>query len=122
MIWLWSQQQGVFSHQTALALHDLSDVLPARVHVTLPDAWRARRLRVPNNVVLHHGDIADRDRAWHGCVPVTSAVRTVIDCAQAGVSPDLIKQAIDDGVQRGLFSEKMLAEALAFLNLNRDNK
>ena len=28
-VWLWSEQAGVFSHQTALALHDLSDILPA---------------------------------------------------------------------------------------------
>src|SRR5687768_2373690 len=26
--WLWSERAGVFSHQTALALHELSDVLP----------------------------------------------------------------------------------------------
>ena len=46
-IWLWSEQAGVFSHQTALALHGLSDVLPSRMHLTVPAAWRQRRLRVP---------------------------------------------------------------------------
>ena len=35
-IWLWTTQLGVFSHVTALALHDLSDALPARHHVTVP--------------------------------------------------------------------------------------
>lgn len=35
-VWLWSQHEGVFSHETALALHDLSDVLPSRAHLTLP--------------------------------------------------------------------------------------
>jgi hypothetical protein len=29
--WLWSDQAGVISHQTALSLHGLSDVLPAQV-------------------------------------------------------------------------------------------
>ena len=57
-VWLWSEQQGVFSHQTALALHNLSDVLPAQLHLTLPLAWRSRRLRVPEGVVLHFGDLA----------------------------------------------------------------
>lgn len=55
VVWLWSEQEGVFSYQTALALHDLSDVLPAQVHLTLPDAWRMRRLRVPDDVILHYG-------------------------------------------------------------------
>ena len=41
--WLWSEQAGVVSHQTALSLHGLSDVLPAQVHLTLPEAWRRRR-------------------------------------------------------------------------------
>jgi len=61
-VWLWSEHMGVFSHQTALALHDLSDVLPSQVHLTLPNTWRSRRLRVPEGVVLHYGDVADSDR------------------------------------------------------------
>src|SRR5262245_52567641 len=55
--WLWSEQAGVVSYQSALALHGLSDVLPAQVHLTLPAAWRRRRFRVPADVVLHHADV-----------------------------------------------------------------
>jgi predicted transcriptional regulator of viral defense system len=29
--WLWSERAGVMSHQTALSLHGLSDVLPAQI-------------------------------------------------------------------------------------------
>jgi len=43
----------VTSHHTALSLHGLSDVLPAHVHLTVPDAWRQRRLRVPAGIVIH---------------------------------------------------------------------
>jgi hypothetical protein len=32
-LWLWAQKLGVFSHETALFLHDLSDVLPANRHM-----------------------------------------------------------------------------------------
>ena len=28
VLWLWSDRTGVFSHETALFLHDLSDALP----------------------------------------------------------------------------------------------
>ena len=48
-LWLWSGRVGVFSHETALALYDLSDVLPASVHMTVPASWRTRRLRTPFN-------------------------------------------------------------------------
>ena len=44
-ILLLSQQHGVFSHETALMLHSLSDVLLSTIHLTLPSAWRHRRLR-----------------------------------------------------------------------------
>ena len=30
VVWLWSKSQGVFGHETALLLHELSDVLPHR--------------------------------------------------------------------------------------------
>jgi predicted transcriptional regulator of viral defense system len=34
VVWLWSERQGVFSHQTALGLHGLSDVLPSKIHLS----------------------------------------------------------------------------------------
>ena len=113
--WLWSKRKGVFSHETALALHQLSDALPAKAHLTLPSAWKSRRLQVPSGVVLHFSDIADDDRAWAGAVQVTSARRTVIDCAAAGVSPGIVEQAIDEGLHRGLFTAAMIEPASEYL-------
>ncbi len=100
--WLWSEQVSVVSHQTALALHGLSDVLPARVHLTLPSAWRRRRLRVPADVILHHADVAPEDRAWFGALPISNARRSLNDCAREGVSPELLRQAAEQALRRGL--------------------
>jgi predicted transcriptional regulator of viral defense system len=102
VVWLWSDREGVFSHQTALALHGLSDVLPGHIHLTLPAEWRRRRFRVPKGVVLHHADVPPGDRAWFGPVPVTSPRRTLIDCAREKVSPDLLRQAAQQAMRRGL--------------------
>lgn len=100
--WLWSQQQGVLSHETALALHNLSDVLPNRIHLSLPSAWRKRRFRVPPNVLLHHADVPSSDRAWVGPVPVTNPARTLNDCAVAGTSLDFLRQAAQQALRRGI--------------------
>ena len=100
--WLWSEQQGVVSHQTALALHGLSDALPAHVHLTLPSAWRRRRFRVPADVVLHHDDVPPADRSWFGAVPTTNPIRTLNDCARAGLSPEFLRQAAQQALRRGL--------------------
>jgi predicted transcriptional regulator of viral defense system len=101
-VWLWTERTGVFSHETALALHGLSDVMPAKVHVTLPEAWRTRRLRVPKGVVLHFADIPKKDRTWAGSVPVTAPARTLHDSTLAGVSPETLRKAIRDALARGL--------------------
>jgi predicted transcriptional regulator of viral defense system len=108
-IWLWTERTGVFSHETALALHGLSDVMPAKLHLTLPEAWKVRRLRVPKGVVLHFADVPKRDRTWAGSVPVTAPVRTLRDSASAGVSPETIRKAVRDAVARGLVGRSEVA-------------
>jgi predicted transcriptional regulator of viral defense system len=110
VVWLWSERKGVFSHQTALVLHGLSDVLPGRIHLTLPADWRRRRLRVPEDVVLHHAAVPKRDRAWVGAVPVTSPARTLVDCARDQMAPDLLRQAAQQALRRGLAAKSDLHE------------
>ena len=103
-LWLWSDRAGIFSHETALMLHELSDVLPARAHLTVPAKWRRRRIQVPDGVVLHYADVPKRDRAWVGAVPVTSPARTLADCAADYVSPDFLSSAISQALARGMVS------------------
>ena len=109
-MWLWSERSGVFSHQTALALHGLSDVLPGQLHLTLPAGWRHRRFRMPNGVVFHHAVVPLDERAWFGPVPVTSPSRTLSDCARAFVSPDVLRQAAQQALRRGLVVKGELSE------------
>jgi predicted transcriptional regulator of viral defense system len=108
--WLWSERAGVVSHQTALALHGLSDVLPARVHLTLPSAWRRRRFRVPAGVALHHADVPPEDRAWFGAVPTTNPRRSLNDSAREGLSPDLLRNAVQQALRRGLVAKPELGD------------
>lgn len=108
--WLWSERAGVFSHQTALSLHGLSDVLPGQLHLTLPAAWRRRRFRVPPGVALHHADVPSHERVWFGPVPVTSPRQTLSDCAREPVSPELLRQAAQQAVRRGLVIEADLSD------------
>jgi len=106
--WLWSERVGVVSHQTALALHELSDVLPAHIHLTVPSAWQRRRFRVPAGVVLHHADVPPEDRAWFGAVPTTGARRSLNDCASAGLSPELLRQGAQQALRRGIVTKAEL--------------
>lgn len=113
--WLWSDRAGVFSHQTALALHGLSDLLPTRVHLTLPKSWASRRLRIPEGLVLHFSDLPRRSRSWAGPVPITVPARTLEDCAAIGLAPDLLRQAAREAVNRGLVARTALSGVRAAL-------
>jgi predicted transcriptional regulator of viral defense system len=103
-LWLWSERSAVFSHETALMLHNLSDALPRKATMTLPLAWAKRRLRVPKGVIVHHADIPKKERIDIGAVPVTASLRTLLDCVAAHVSPELVDAAIKQARSRGLIT------------------
>jgi len=93
---------AVVSHDSALDLLNLSDVIPNAAHLTVP---RSRR-NLPKlpGVKIHttvrpfqRGELTYRD----GMV-VTSATRTILDAAEAGTAPDQIELAVVQAIRRGL--------------------
>jgi predicted transcriptional regulator of viral defense system len=112
-VWLWSRNEGVFSYETALFLHDLSDALPMRAHLTAPSSWARRAIHAPDHIVVYHADIPERDRVWIGPVPATSVRRTLSDCLHASVAPDLIAQASRQAAERGLITADEVLQAPA---------
>ncbi len=117
MLWsLWARNrkeaaQGVYSHQTALSLYDLSDVMPAKLHMTVPKSFR-RNSETPRVLVLHFADLPQSDiGAVHG-VRVTKPMRTILDLLEGGeVPPATLRQALRDGLRRGLIRRSEIAEA-----------
>lgn len=110
VLWLWSAQEAVFSHETAMQLHELSDALPARVHMTMPTAT-SRRKKHPKYAVLHFADIPQNDRQWLGPIQISTAARCVLDVAAAKGDASLVAQAIDQGIRTGLFTFEQVAPA-----------
>ncbi|MGH7719229.1 MAG: type IV toxin-antitoxin system AbiEi family antitoxin domain-containing protein [Gemmatimonadaceae bacterium] len=108
--------RGVLSHESALAFHEISDVSPAHVHITLPKGLRIRRA-VPKYLRIHRADLDPADVEWHEGLPVTTAARTIRDCHEAHLGPALLRQAIEDGRQRGVLTTRE-ADALAEELLN----
>ncbi|MDX2055560.1 MAG: type IV toxin-antitoxin system AbiEi family antitoxin domain-containing protein [Polyangiaceae bacterium] len=111
-LWLWSGKEGIFSHETALMLHDLSDALPSKSHMTVPSSWSKRRLRVPKGLILKMRDLPKAGITWMGPVPVTTPLQTVIDASIDHVQPELVQQALRQGVKRDLFSKEDVKKRL----------
>ena len=102
---LWPQvrrpdAQATVSHESALAIYGLSDVSPAKVHITLPIELRIRRA-VPRHLMLHYAHLEPQDIRQVEGVPVTTAARTIRDVHAAHLGPALVNQAITDGRKAG---------------------
>ena len=115
---LWSRNregvpQAVVSHETALRLYGLSDLMPEKVHLSVPKGFRKPP---PKGVVLHKADLADGDvEAWDGFT-VTTPLRTVLDVAGSReISPEHLESAVREAVVRGLVRRKVLREELSRL-------
>ena len=98
-VWLWSNKTAVFSHETALMLHNISDALPAKMHVTLPLTYQNREL--PPVVIAYYDDIKSSEWQWISGIPVTKPLRTLDDCVKAFVSVDLVCQAVKQLIKTG---------------------
>lgn len=107
----WSRGRAVVSHETALSVHDLGDVNPASVHLTVPRGFRKHAL----GVVLHHGDIPDGDVQQREGFRITSPLRSILDVAVGDLDLDQLGGAVADALARGVLTRRMLlARADAF--------
>jgi hypothetical protein len=106
------QETSAVSHESALDLFDLSDIVPGSTHLTVP---RGRRgYRPPAGVTLHtttrpfrDGDIVIREG-----MRVTGPVRSILDAASAGAAPEQIRRAVRQAVERGMTTrDEILEEA-----------
>ena len=100
----------VVSHDSALELLGLSDVIPDAVHLTVP---RSRR-NLPSlpGVRVHTTSrpIPPSDRAVRNGIPLTTATRSILDSAAAGTAAEQIEMAITQAVDRGQATQDELRQ------------
>ena len=112
---LWSRNragepEGVYSHQTALSIHELSDLNPAKLHMTVPAAFR-RTAKTPNVLVLHRANLSQTDIEPRQGFAVTRPLRTIADLAAAeSTSRDIVEQALIEGRRHGVITARELSE------------
>jgi len=103
---------AVVSHESALDLLDLSDVIPDAVHLTVP---RTRRnLPSLSGAKIHTTSRAleSEDLVVRDGMAVTSATRSILDAAEAGMAPDQVEAAVRQALDRGLATrERLLPKA-----------
>jgi len=104
---------AVVSHESALDLHELSDVIPDAIHLTVPRTKRA--MRTLPGVRIH---TTGRDFGMHDIVRldgmrVTSPIRTILDVDDTGLSLEHVEVAARQAIQRGQATRGMFERQAA---------
>ena len=102
---------ALLSHESALALLDLSDNIPDGLHLLVPR--RRRGLRRPPGVTLHTSpDGEEVATVWRDGLPLTAPARTLVDVADR-LQPEQLSMAVRQALRRGLLTRKQLQEEAA---------
>ncbi len=109
--WLgFDPEQAIVSHESALQLFDLADVVPTTIHLTAPRSHRSRK--APSGVTVHtvlkppgRNGVVTR----HG-IRVSAPARAIADAAAYGTAPEQVIRAVQETLHRGLATR---AELLA---------
>lgn len=116
---------AVVSHMTALAVHDLADVIPDRYEVTIPRELRYLRppAHLRGRVKIHTSTepipVDEIEIVLPSGVRATTAARTIVDVANvSAISPEQIEMAVQQSLQRARASRSEFTYALRHANKN----
>lgn len=92
---LWTgAPEACLSHDTALAVWEISDINPDRIHLTVA---RRRRLRRAGGerYIIHYGDLEEKRVTWWQGVRTVDVSTAISQCIASDVPSYLLRQAID---------------------------
>lgn len=102
---------AVVSHESALEMLGLSDVVPTTIHLLIP---RERRwLRALPGVTVHTTTdaLASDEVVTRQGMRITAPMRTILDVADAGTAPEQVIMAVGQARARGLIIPERLHQA-----------
>lgn len=104
--WLRTGPSSAISHESALSLYELTDVLPGEVHVIVPRTASRRR----EGIRLHTNRLEPDEVTSRNGLPVTTVARTIADVIVGGLAIEHVRQAIQEALRRGLATPDDLLE------------
>jgi len=89
-----------------LAVYDLSDILPAGIHVIMPRTGSRRR----DGIRLYTNHIEIDEITKREGLAITTPSRTIADVIVNGLGSDLVRQAVEEAMKRGMVTKAQLLE------------
>lgn len=97
---------SVISHDSALTVYDLSNVLPPEIHVIMPRTGSRRR----DGLRLHTNNTEIDEITKREGLAITTPSRTIADVIANGLGSDLVRQVVEEAIKRGLVTKAELLE------------
>lgn len=112
---LWSRNdlgepQAVVSHESAAFIHELGEVIPSKVHLTVPKRFRKV---TPKGCILHKSEFGRREVEEREGFKITSPLRTIIDLADSPFGQEQLEKAVKDCLQKGLVTKTELMNVVS---------
>ncbi len=110
---LWSRNrkgeiQGVYTHETALSMFDISDANPVKLHMTVPPGFR-KTAEIPKVLVLYKHRIEpgsyEQRTGYNVLKPLPNVLMLI---GEGNISEEILIQALRDGIKKGYFLKNQL--------------
>lgn len=109
--YLWSRDrnetpQGVYSHDTALRIYELSDIMPEKLHMTVPKNFR-RFHDLPKILTIYKNDLERIDLRLMRGFATTTPKKTLLDLIQSEhFERSIIMDIFEEALQKGMLNPK----------------
>ncbi len=105
--YFWSRDkkdipQAVISHESALSVHGLGEIISDKVNLTVPKSFRKK---APRKYLIHKADLTNKEIEKRDSFKVTNVVKTIIDVTE-NVDPEQLKKIVEDAYKKGLISQR----------------
>ena len=107
------RETSVISHESALAIHGISDIIPSSTHLTVPRnrRWYGGKANETIHTVVE--PLKDTEVVVRDGIRLTAPARSIVDAAEWGTSPEHIESAVRDALRRGMTTRDRLLAAAA---------
>lgn len=114
---------GAYSYLTALSFYDLSEVIPQKLHMTVPTSLRINK-KIPEVLILHKESINMEDLEFMRGYAVTKVHKTLLDLAKTEMmEKEHFAESIMQALKKGYISKNFVLdhpefrEVIPYLNI-----
>ena len=99
--------QAIVSHQSALYVHKLGEIIPAKVFFTVPKTFRKK---IPKNYTCYKSTLEKDETEEKEGFKVTTPIKTIIDVSEK-IDLEQLEKVIFDAYKKGFINQHVIEKA-----------